>query len=212
MKRLITLGIAILIFANTRFAVSASYRENVDYLEIMAVSATNGDWLSGQHAEYGRQAKIEDMNSTEVQFTFEELYLLAKIIYAEAGSSWLSDDWKMGVGEVLLNRVASPEFPNTISEVVFQKGQYYNSDSEYFRNLNPDRLSVNLAIRLLKGERIINDNSVVFQANFPQGSGIHTQLEDELLGATYFCHSSNMDLYEKTDAEASVFYIHYLKL
>ena len=101
----------------------------------------------------------------------------------------------MCVGEVVLNRVASPEFPNTIPEVVYQPGQYYGSNSRYFEELRPDARCVGLAKRLLEGERALDDSSVVFQPNFQQGSGVHTALYDKYLGWTYFRYSRNLELH-----------------
>ena len=47
-----------------------------------------------------------------------DLYLLAKCIHAEArGESYVG---QVAVGAVILNRVASPSFPNTISGVIYQ--------------------------------------------------------------------------------------------
>lgn len=102
----------------------------------------------------------------------------------------------MMVGEVLLNRVASVEFPNTIEECIYQEGQYYSRNDKDFANLLPYEDCVMIAIRLLSCERIINDGSVVFQANFPQGSGTYLKLYDEKLGYTYLCYSSYPELYE----------------
>lgn len=127
--------------------------------------------------------------------SYDDLNLLSKIMYAEAGSEWLSDEWKMCVGEVVLNRVASPEFPNTLAAVLAQPGQYYGANSSYFRNLQPSARCVELAARLLDGERVLNNPAVVFQANFRQGSGVHTRLYDSKLGYTYFCYSSHPELY-----------------
>ena len=47
-----------------------------------------------------------------------DLYLLAKCIHAEArGEIYVG---KVAVGAVILNRVASPDFPNTIYGVIYQ--------------------------------------------------------------------------------------------
>ena len=47
-----------------------------------------------------------------------DVYLLAKCIHAEArGESYVG---KVAVGAVILNRVASPDFPNTIYGVIYQ--------------------------------------------------------------------------------------------
>lgn len=50
--------------------------------------------------------------------TSSDLYLLAKCIHAEArGESYVG---QVAVGAVILNRVKSPSFPNTISGVIYQ--------------------------------------------------------------------------------------------
>jgi len=130
------------------------------------------------------------------KISFDDLNELSKIITAEAGSSWLPMDWKMMVGEVVLNRVASVEFPNTITEVIHQKGQYGNANTSYFRNLIPFEDCVEAASRLLSGERLINDGSVVFQAEHRQGSGTYLELYDSYYGYTYLCYSSYPELYK----------------
>lgn len=170
-----------------------------DYLEDMVWAAVEGDYETGEAAATARNEKIETLGLDYEPIEFEDLYLLSKIMYAEAGSVWLSDEWKMCVGEVVLNRVASPEFENTIKDVLEQPGQYYGKNSSYFNRLRPSELCVRLAIRLLEGERVLNDPSVVFQANFRQGGGVHTKFVDSQLGATYFCFSIRPYLYEQTD-------------
>ena len=51
-----------------------------------------------------------------------DLDLLAAIIYHEAGNQ--PTEGKIAVGAVVLNRVYSGSFPNTISEVLYQPGQF----------------------------------------------------------------------------------------
>lgn len=50
------------------------------------------------------------------------LYWLSHIIYAESGNQPL--EGKIAVGNVVLNRVASSKFPNTVYEVIFQRNQF----------------------------------------------------------------------------------------
>lgn len=47
---------------------------------------------------------------------------LSHIIYAESGNQPL--EGKIAVGNVILNRVSSPAFPNTIYDVIFQRNQF----------------------------------------------------------------------------------------
>lgn len=56
---------------------------------------------------------------TDLDLEYEELEILHKIVEAEAGSEDITG--KMLVANVILNRVNSSRFPDTISEVVYQK-------------------------------------------------------------------------------------------
>ncbi|MFB0921390.1 MAG: cell wall hydrolase [Oscillospiraceae bacterium] len=172
-----------------------TFSTDIDYSEAMIQAAVTGDYAAGLAAQQTRDEKISTLDLGTSTYTFEDLMLLSKIIYAEAGSVWLSDEWKMCVGEVVLNRVASPEFPDTIKDVLEQPGQYYGSNSSYFDDLLPTERCVRCAIRLLNGERLL-ESSVVFQANFKQGSGTQTAFYDKYLGWTYFCYSSHIELYQ----------------
>lgn len=52
----------------------------------------------------------------------KDLRLMASIINCEAGSEPYQG--KLAVGIVVMNRVKSKEFPNTIKKVIYQKGQF----------------------------------------------------------------------------------------
>lgn len=174
---------------------SADYDAETDYGRLMKDSCVAGDVLAGTKAANSRNEKIDDMSLTYDKIWFEDLWFLSKLITAEAGSSWLPVEWKVAVGEVVINRMNSPEFPDTISDVIFQRCQYYAAGSSYFTNLVPYEDCVDAAWELLNGERVLNDPSVVFQANFPQGSGTALYMHDNLLGSTYFCYSQYPELY-----------------
>ena len=53
-----------------------------------------------------------------------ELEMLAIVIYQEAGGSKHCDECRRRVADVVLNRVASKHYPNTIEKVLTQKSQY----------------------------------------------------------------------------------------
>lgn len=56
--------------------------------------------------------------SSTASYTSQDLYLLAKCVHAEArGEPYVG---QVAVAAVILNRVDSPEFPNTISGVIYQ--------------------------------------------------------------------------------------------
>lgn len=61
---------------------------------------------------------------TEPSYTTgsDDTTLLAALIYCEAGNQ--SYEGMVAVGAVVMNRVYSPSFPNTISDVIYQSGQF----------------------------------------------------------------------------------------
>ncbi|MDE7264788.1 MAG: spore cortex-lytic enzyme, partial [Clostridia bacterium] len=87
-------------------------------------------------------------SSASSNYTSSDLYLLAKTIYAEArGESYTG---QVAVGAVILNRVASSSFPNTISGVVYQKGAF-TAVSDGQINLSPDQTAMNAAQDAMNG-------------------------------------------------------------
>ena len=195
MKKMAPLLASLLLILFLSGSARADYDPKVDYLSIMLRAAACGDIEAGRAAEICRNEMIDRTGSDEVKIAFEDLFLLAKIITSEAGSERLSDEWRRYVGEVVLNRVASPEFPDTVEEVILQEGQYAGVNTDQFiYYLNPTEDSVNAALRLLQGERLM-DPWVVFQANFPQGGSIYAKYYDSLYGYTYFCTTSYPELY-----------------
>ena len=86
--------------------------------------------------------------SANSNYTSSDLYLLAKCIYAEArGESYTG---QVAVGAVILNRVASSKFPNTISGVIYQKNAF-TAVSDGQINLEPDKTAMNAAADAMNG-------------------------------------------------------------
>ena len=86
--------------------------------------------------------------SSNSNYTSSDLYLLAKCIYAEArGESYTG---QVAVGAVILNRVASSKFPNTISGVIYQR-HAFTAVSDGQINLEPDKTAMNAAQDAMNG-------------------------------------------------------------
>lgn len=58
----------------------------------------------------------------EVDYTNDELKLLACLVHSEAGTQ--SYEGKLAVANVVLNRVKSHKYPSTIKAVIYQSGQF----------------------------------------------------------------------------------------
>lgn len=112
-----------------------------------------------------------------------ELDMLGRVVYFEAGSSWISDRHQQLAACVVLNRCADERFPATISGNVYKRGQYACSGKLYTisRDKIPTRCFDNAKAAAYGA--VDCPASVVWQAQFRQGKGTY-----ERIGNTYFCY------------------------
>lgn len=87
-----------------------------------------------------------------------DLYWLSRIIYAESGNQSL--EGKIAVGNVVLNRVASSLFPNSVYDVLFQRNQFTPASSGSI-NRTPSEDAVIAAKLCLDGANTA-DNALYF--------------------------------------------------
>lgn len=77
----------------------------------------------------------------------EEMMLLAKLIYLEAGAESLVG--QMAVGKVIMNRIEDARFPDSVSEVIYQQGQF--STASDLKDTVPSEESIYAAMQVLNG-------------------------------------------------------------
>lgn len=81
-------------------------------------------------------------------FSSSEVYLLARTIYAEGrGEPYVG---QVAIGAVVLNRVRNPQFPNTISGVVYQK-HAFTAVTDGQINLTPNDTAMKAARDAING-------------------------------------------------------------
>ena len=82
--------------------------------------------LKAKLAEEIRMAELAAQSSwrdiSEVSFAEGDRYLLANLIYCEAGGE--SYAGQVAVGSVVINRVLSSVYPDTVTGVIYQSGQF----------------------------------------------------------------------------------------
>ena len=142
-------------------------------------------------SQYGEAEEIlEAMAQAEAPkaaYTQADLDLLSRLIYAEAGCTWIPDWVQRMVGSVVLNRVESQYYPDTIREVIYQPGQYAPTWDGSLQK-TPDARTIENARYLLEHGSICPEN-VVGQNSIITGSGVYTSYQDPILGTTvYFCY------------------------
>ena len=167
---------------NQRVNIKRFYEQQGVITETMTERET--ETMTVSETEITTETPTEEPTTEEetaVPIDETELYLMAHLIYAEAGSSMCSDDMQLYVGSVALNRVNNACFPDTLKEVIYQKGQYACTWDGNFEKEPDARAWRNASIVLVNGS-LLPDN-VVYQADFKQGSGVHCKISD-----MYFCY------------------------
>jgi len=89
------------------------------------------------------------IQSGDSYYSQEDLFWLSRIIYAESGNQPL--EGQMSVGNVVMNRVASPIYPNSVEGVLAQKNQFTTYKSGALANRTPNASSVIAAKLVLDG-------------------------------------------------------------
>lgn len=106
-------GIAVAIAAAFLFPVNASAHDDL-------VAVGYNESPMGRPIIFYELYTLEDQIKEEIRNGEKEE--LAQLIEAEGGNQPL--EGKRCIADVVLNRVADPAFPDTIHEVIFQKGQF----------------------------------------------------------------------------------------
>lgn len=142
------------------------------------------------------EAKVEKVSCEEIQkdgnkstkekkpsATGKDIMNLARIIQAENGGH-KDDEALLLTGVVVLKRVKSKHYPDTIMGVISQKGQYSTYADGKFWN-EPSKRSMRIAKKLLTTDKADEyPDNLVYQAEFAQGEAVYKKL-----GYEYFCLS-----------------------
>lgn len=93
----------------------------------------------------------------------QDLDILAKIIHAESeGESFKG---KVAVGNIIINRVESEYFPNSVEQVIFQEGQFTPVKTGRINEIVPTKASVLAAEAALSGKKPVGDALYFFNPN-----------------------------------------------
>ena len=134
--------------------------------------------------------EVTEVTEPVISYSEKDLEYLAIVIYQEAGGDNFSDDTRLKVGTVVMNRVADPRFPDDLHGVLTQERQYgllhWTGVVWADRAKNPGeehavKRAYECAEQILMGYRSFGED-VIWQAEFPQGSEIVAYQE-----GMYFC-------------------------
>lgn len=129
---------------------------------------------------------LEEIDSPIINYTEEEVTLLARVIEAEArGESY---EGKVAVGNVVINRVLSDKFSyaNSITSVIYAPGQFSTVANGSINN-NPSEDSINAAKEVLYRNYDNSNGALYFWATYvPKTSWIWTRTIVNQIGNHYF--------------------------
>ena len=113
----------------------------------------------------------------ELALSEEDIDMLAKIIYLEARGEEFTG--QVAVAEVVLNRCLSPDFPNTVPEVIYQEGQF--EPAPYINTVQPSETQYAAITTALTPPDYVVTEETVF---FARRAITHTNVVQ--IGAHYF--------------------------
>jgi spore germination cell wall hydrolase CwlJ-like protein len=131
-------------------------------------------------------SEVVEVGIEEADQMEADIDLLARLITAEVGYSTAYDplDYELAcylTGSVVLNRMKHEQYPDTLEGVIYDPGQYSPTWNGSI-NRPYDDTAWEIAEELLTYGTDI-DESVIFQANFEQGSGVYQEI-----GNLKFCY------------------------
>lgn len=153
---------------STKTFTQNKIREGIPVGELVKEEQENDPDISTAVA----QERISETDSTNI-------WWLSCALYHECRG--LNDEAQIAVASVIMNRVNSDKFPNTIFEVLVQPGQYAFVNDEIIWGEPDERAIKNAEYVYWNGSQI--PENVLFQAEFLQGSGAWKQIDNQ-----YFCY------------------------
>ena len=122
--------------------------------------------------------------SSSTSYVSSDHRLLAKLVYAEArGESYKG---QVAVAAVVLNRVASSSFPNTVSGVIYQSGAFSCVSNGSINN-TPDSSCIRAALDALNGWDPTGGCLYYYNPKTATDDWIRSRTTKTVIGRHYFC-------------------------
>ena len=129
--------------------------------------------LAKEKAE--QEAKEQAEREAREAYVRQNQELMASIIFCEAGNQ--SYEGQVAVGAVIMNRVKSGNYPNTIEEVVYQSGQFSPAGSGWLNKVRNSsgytQMAMQAAIDALNGSNPIGNCLYFDQGGYGMKIGAH---------------------------------------
>ncbi len=158
-----------------RIMVNDSYEPNYDkwdtkkglregFTESEILLGYGGAWIYDKAAMpaepflYSEPLPVRGEPRYDFELTQEEFLLLAKVVWVEARGE--SEEGQQAVAEVVLNRLASENFPNTLRNVVYAENQFRSA--KFLDKAEPYQMQYEIVENALYGPYILPDDVYYF--------------------------------------------------
>ncbi len=122
-----------------------------------------------------RSAKAATGTEPPELFSVDDILLLAAAMELENGCN--SDLCLLYTGSVIINRVNSPRFPDTIYGVLHQKGQYAAWTLRHLDTVKISERTLSLALKLAMCGSL--DTEIIFQSMHPELGRVKYHIDTE---------------------------------
>ena len=146
----------------TKWDTKRAFREGFTEGDICA--GFNGAWAFDKSAMpeepflYYEENLMGEPRYPNIQLTYEEKMLLARVIWVEARGE--SAEGQQAVAEVVLNRLASDRFPNTLKSVIYAPDQFRSVN--FLDDATPEQAQFDALEHAIYGPYILPENVVHF--------------------------------------------------
>lgn len=144
----------------------------------------SGGWIYDVNAMpedpfiYTESKEVIPTRYPDINLTWEEQTLLAKVIWVESRGE--CPEGQQAVAEVVLNRMVSDNFPDTLSEVIFAEGQF--NSAKFLDDADPGQAQYEALENALNGVSVLPID-VVYFARTPKTDKVWGQI-----GGHVFCY------------------------
>ncbi|MDO5538979.1 MAG: cell wall hydrolase [Eubacteriales bacterium] len=119
------------------------------------------------------ETEAADDTASTASYSADDASLLAALIYCEAGNQ--SEEGKIAVGQVVMNRVESDSFANSVRDVIYESGQFTPAMSGWLDQVlasgETPSSCYDAAVAALNGEGTVGD-ALYFNGGSGQGQQI----------------------------------------
>ena len=184
MKRVLSILLAMVMTVGCCY-FSQTKEEEEEVQEPPQIIETEIHYLTDEELSLLYTCKQDYNRDTTINLTQEEAEMLMKLAQCEAGGCVSSQYHEM---MVVVNRLKSDAFPNTVKEVIYQEGQFSVVSEGKFAKAEPT-LESHLALAMVERGIDWSEGAIWVEASSNSSDSWHSQNKEflyELYGQRYY--------------------------